>query len=187
MAVVGCGLIGSSVIRAAREAGACGEIVVAETSARPARGSSSWARRRVTGDAAEAVRDADLVVFAVPVLSMGDAARPPPPASSRAPRHRRGLGEGRGGRGAGRGLPGQRLRRPRPPDRRHRAVGPDAGFAELFQNRWTILTPDRDRRALPRRGRPARRLLDRASAPGSRRWTPATTTWCWPSPATCPT
>jgi cyclohexadieny/prephenate dehydrogenase len=35
----------------------------------------------------------------------------------------------------------QGLRHPRPPDRRHRAVGPDAGFAELFENRWTILTP----------------------------------------------
>ena len=31
MAVIGCGLIGSSIVRAAREAGAASEIVIAET------------------------------------------------------------------------------------------------------------------------------------------------------------
>src|SRR3954470_6655141 len=76
MAVVGCGLIGSSVIRGARAAGVVGEIAVAEA--------SPEARERimalgladsVTADVAEAVRDADLVVFAVPVLAMGEAAK----------------------------------------------------------------------------------------------------------------
>src|SRR5689334_13367439 len=76
MAVIGCGLIGSSVIRAAREAGVVGHIAVAET--------SEAARKRIAAleladslyaDAAEAVADADLVVFAVPVMSMETAAR----------------------------------------------------------------------------------------------------------------
>jgi cyclohexadieny/prephenate dehydrogenase len=75
MAVVGCGLIGSSVIRAARETGVVGRIVVAETSAA--------ARERIVElqladavfeDASEAVADADLVLFAVPVMSMETAA-----------------------------------------------------------------------------------------------------------------
>ena len=76
MAVVGCGLIGASVVRGARASGAVGEIAVAET--------SPQARERilalgladsVTADPAEAVRDADLIVFAVPVMAMGDAAK----------------------------------------------------------------------------------------------------------------
>ena len=63
--------------------------------------------------------------------------------------------------------------------------GPDAGFAELFVNRWCILTPPREHRS--RRGRAARRVLaparrqcrdhdGRASRPRARR-----------SPATCRT
>src|SRR5262249_19804799 len=76
MAVVGCGLIGSSVIRGARAAGVVGSVVVADA--------SEAARKRiaelgyadaVTGDVAEAVRDADLVVFAVPVLAVDEAAK----------------------------------------------------------------------------------------------------------------
>ena len=76
MAVIGCGLIGSSLVRAVREAGAAGEIVIAETSA-PAREriEALGLADRVTADAADAVRDADLVVFAVPVMSMEAAAR----------------------------------------------------------------------------------------------------------------
>jgi len=77
MAVVGCGLIGSSVILAARAAGAAGQIVVAETSeAARARIVELGYADAVTADAAEAVADADLVVFAVPVMAMGPAARP---------------------------------------------------------------------------------------------------------------
>src|SRR3954464_6416098 len=76
MAMVGCGLIGSSIVRAAREAGAVGEIAVAEASAEArARIVALELADAVTADAAEAVRDADLVVFAVPVLSMGAAAQ----------------------------------------------------------------------------------------------------------------
>src|SRR5690606_21025264 len=76
MAVIGCGLIGSSVIRAAREVGAVGVVAVADA--------SEAHRRRiveldyadeVTADIGEAVKDADLVVLAVPVLAMGEAAK----------------------------------------------------------------------------------------------------------------
>ncbi len=75
MAVIGCGLIGSSVIRAARAAGAVGSVAVADASAaHRAEIESLGYADLVTGDPAEAVRDADLVVFAVPVLAMGPAA-----------------------------------------------------------------------------------------------------------------
>ena len=75
MAVIGCGLIGSSVIRAARAAGAVGSVAVGEASpAHRAQITVLGYADLVTADMAEAVADADLVVFAVPVLAMGPAA-----------------------------------------------------------------------------------------------------------------
>src|SRR4249919_1798693 len=76
MAVIGCGLIGSSVIRAARAAGAVGEVAVADASeaARKQIVSLGYADS-VHADPAEAVRDADLVVFCVPVMAMAEAAK----------------------------------------------------------------------------------------------------------------
>ncbi|MBJ7409627.1 MAG: prephenate/arogenate dehydrogenase family protein [Phenylobacterium sp.] len=143
MAVVGCGLIGSSVIRAAREAGVVGEIAVAETSA-PARGRivALGLADAVFGDAAEAVRDADLVVFAVPVMSMAAAAKAAAP----------GLKAGATVTDVGSvkehvadalsaALPDSVFVVPGHPIAGTEQSGPDAGFAELFQNRWTILTP----------------------------------------------
>jgi len=143
MAVIGCGLIGSSVIRAAREAGVAGRIVVAETSA--------TARERIVElkladavfeDAAEAVAGADLVLFAVPVMSMETAALA---AAS-------GLKPGATVTDVGsvkehvadalvRALPSTAFVIPGHPIAGTEQSGPDAGFAELFQNRWTILTP----------------------------------------------
>jgi cyclohexadieny/prephenate dehydrogenase len=143
MAVVGCGLIGSSVIRAAREAGVVGEIAVAETSA-PARERivALGLADAVFGDAAEAVRDADLVVFAVPVMSMAAAAKAAAP----------GLKAGATVTDVGSvkehvadaltaALPDSVFVVPGHPIAGTEQSGPDAGFAELFQNRWTILTP----------------------------------------------
>jgi len=143
MAVIGCGLIGSSVIRAARAAEAVGEVVVAETSeAARARIAELGFADAVTGDAAEACRDADLVVFAVPVLSMGEAVRAAAP----------GLKPGAtvSDVGSVKGSVSDALLAACPegvhvipghPIAGTEQSGPDAGFAELFQNRWTILTP----------------------------------------------
>src|SRR5665213_2860939 len=76
LAVIGCGLIGSSLIRGARAAGAVGEIAVADASpATRERVQALGLADLVTADVAEAVRDADLVVLAVPVLAMGESAR----------------------------------------------------------------------------------------------------------------
>ncbi|WP_293677914.1 prephenate/arogenate dehydrogenase family protein [uncultured Phenylobacterium sp.] len=168
MAVIGCGLIGSSIVRAARQAGCVGEIAIAETSAQ--------ARSRivelqladvVTGDAAEAVRDADLVVFAVPVLSMGAA------AAAAAPGFKPGatvtdVGSVKGAvaEALTAACPDGLFIIPGHPIAGTEQSGPDAGFAELFQNRWTILTPD------PRTDEPYRaavaRLTDFWTAIGAR-------------------
>jgi cyclohexadieny/prephenate dehydrogenase len=144
MAVIGCGLIGSSVVRAVREAGAAGEIVVAEASDEArARVLALGIADAVTADPAEAVRDADLVLFAVPVMSMETAAQAAAP----------GLKPGATVTDVGsvkahvadalaRACPDSVYVVPGHPIAGTEQSGPDAGFAELFQNRWTILTPE---------------------------------------------
>ena len=144
MAVVGCGLIGSSIVRAAREAHAAGEIVVAEASADArARIVALELADAVTADAAEAVRDADLVVFAVPVLSMGAAAQAAavglkPGATVTDV----GSVKGAVADALAAACPEGVFVVPGHPIAGTEQSGPAAGFAELFQNRWTILTPD---------------------------------------------
>jgi len=142
MAVIGCGLIGSSIIHAARRAGAVGSIAIADASA--------GARDKitalglgdlVTGDIAEAVAGADLVVFATPVLAVGGAAQAA--ASSLKPGAiitdvgsvKASIAE------ALSILPNTVFVIPGHPIAGTEFSGPEAGFAELFDGRWTILTP----------------------------------------------
>src|SRR5437868_7126987 len=81
MAVIGCGLIGGSVIRAARAAGVVGEIAIADASdAARARIVELGLGDLVTGDVAEAVGGADLVVLATPPSAIGEAAKALAPA-----------------------------------------------------------------------------------------------------------
>ncbi|MFI4936374.1 MAG: prephenate/arogenate dehydrogenase family protein [Caulobacterales bacterium] len=145
MAVVGCGLIGSSVIRAARAKGAVGEISVAEVNAAyRERIKALGLAQSVTADIAEAVRDADLVVFAVPVLAMGEAMAAAAPALK--------AGATVTDVGSVKGAVAEALAAHAPegvfvipghPVSGTEQSGPDAGFATLFENRWTILTPQR--------------------------------------------
>ena len=143
MAVIGCGLIGSSVIRAARASGAVGQVAVADASeaARKLIVALGYADS-VHADPAEAVKDADLVVLCVPVMAMGEA------AAAAAP----GLKPGAivTDVGSVKGAPAEALAAAVPqtcfvvpghPIAGTEQSGPDAGFAELFQNRWVILTP----------------------------------------------
>ena len=70
LTVIGCGLIGGSIIRAAREHGVVSQITVADASAsHRARVVELGIAEHVTDDIAQAVKDADLVVIATPVLS----------------------------------------------------------------------------------------------------------------------
>ncbi|MDB5418101.1 MAG: prephenate/arogenate dehydrogenase family protein [Phenylobacterium sp.] len=145
MAVIGCGLIGASVILAARAAGVVGEIAVADA--------SETARERIaalgladhlTADVAEAVEGADLVVLAVPVMAMGEAARAAAPALK--------PGATLTDTGSVKGSVAEALAEAAPPGvfvvpghpiAGTEQSGPDAGFAELFHNRWVILTPQK--------------------------------------------
>ena len=143
MTVIGCGLIGGSIIRAAREHGVVGEITVADASeAHRARVVELGIAEHVTGDIAEAVKDADLVVIATPVLSIPDLAAQVIPAM-KAGATLTDVGSTKGN--VAEAFRAQDISRihaiPGHPIAGTEQSGPDSGFAELFENRWTILTP----------------------------------------------
>ena len=143
LALVGTGLIGSSIARAARAQGTVREITA---SAR-----SVATRRRVTelGLAdqvaetnAAAVAGADLVIVCAPVGVCGEIAR------EIAPHLQKGavvsdVGSVKGAilRDMGVHLPADVHFVPAHPVAGTENSGPDAGFAELFVGRWCILTP----------------------------------------------
>ena len=144
MAVIGCGLIGSSVIRAARAAGAVATVAVCDASpAHRAEIESLGYADLVTADPAEAVRDADLVVFAVPVLAMGAtaaaAAGAMKPGAVVTDVGSVKVSVAEALRGA---LPQTIHLVPGHPIAGTEQSGPASGFAELFRGRWVILTPE---------------------------------------------
>jgi len=143
VALVGIGLIGSSMAHAMRRAGLAGHI-------------AGYARREETLDAAracgfadslhsdvrEAVRDADLVVLATPVGSFGELAQ------SFAPALKQGaivsdVGSVKSAvvRDVGPHIPQGVHFIPAHPIAGTEQSGPESGFAELFDGRWCILTP----------------------------------------------
>jgi cyclohexadieny/prephenate dehydrogenase len=145
MAVIGGGLIGSSVIRAAREKGAVGEIAVADANpVHRERLKALGIADQVTADPAEAARGADLVMLAVPVLAMGEA------VAAAAPGMKPGVTisdvgsvKGAVAEAMAANAPADAFVIPGHPVAGTEQSGPDAGFASLFENRWTILTPQK--------------------------------------------
>lgn len=143
IALIGIGLIGSSLARAIRQKGLAREISIATRSAE----TLETARKLNLGDtyttsSAEAVENADLVIVSVPVGASGAVAKEI----------------------AGSLKPGTTLTdvgstkasviaqmEPHVPEGVHfipghplagtEHSGPEAGFAELFENKWCILTP----------------------------------------------
>jgi cyclohexadieny/prephenate dehydrogenase len=97
---------------------------------------------RATDDPADAVKDADLVVFATPVGAIAEV------ASIAAPAYKPGatitdVGSVKGAAAAGMlaSAPEGVFVIPGHPIAGTEHSGPDSGFAELFENRWVILTP----------------------------------------------
>jgi len=147
LAIVGCGLIGSSIARIAREKGVVGEIVVVDASEKHReRIVALGLADRVTGDAADGVAGADLVVFATPVLAIGDAmVAAAPGLASGATVTDVGSVKGSVAAALAAAAPEGVFVIPGHPIAGTEHSGPDAGFAELFDGRWTILTPQTDR------------------------------------------
>ena len=144
VALIGLGLIAGSMAHAMRRAGLAGEIIGTARSAETRRIASEINLcDRVVDTNAEAVRDADLVVLAIPVGVMGAVAQEisallKPGATvtdvgsvkrsvidAVAPHIPKGVHF----------IPGH-------PVAGTEHSGPRSGFAELFDNRWTLLIPD---------------------------------------------
>jgi cyclohexadieny/prephenate dehydrogenase len=143
VALIGFGLIGGSIARAARAQGLAGEIVATARSAKTrARVAELGVVDRVVETNIEAVTDADLVVLSIPVGACGPVAqeiagylKPGAIVSD--------VGSVKGSvvRDMTPFLPAGVHFVPAHPVAGTEHSGPDSGFAELFINRWCILTP----------------------------------------------
>lgn len=143
VALIGVGLIGSSIARAARAQGAAGSIVAtARSAATRKRVAELGIADQVVETNAAAVEGADLVIISIPVGACG------PVAKEIAPYLKAGaiisdVGSVKGSvvRDMALHLPKNVHFVPAHPVAGTEYSGPDAGFAELFVNRWCILTP----------------------------------------------
>ena len=143
VALIGFGLIGGSIARAAREQGLAGEIV---TTARSAKSRDRIRQLkivdRVVETNVEAATDADLVILCIPVGACGAVAeeiagnlKPGAIVSD--------VGSVKASvvRDMAPYLPATTHFVPAHPVAGTEHSGPDSGFAELFTDRWCILTP----------------------------------------------
>ena len=143
LAIIGPGLIGSSIMRGARELGLVKTVVAT------ARSEKTRARVRELGIAddvsetnAACVKDADLVIVCIPVGQSGVVAREiGPHLKPGATVSDVGSVKGAVLRDMAPHLPKGVHFIPGHPVAGTEFSGPDAGFAELFVNRWCILTP----------------------------------------------
>ena len=143
MALIGVGLIGSSIARAARAQGAVGSIVAtARSEATRKRVAELGIADQVVESNAAAVEGADLVIVCIPVGACGAVAREiGPHLAAGATVSDVGSVKGSVVRDMGPHLPKGVHFVPAHPVAGTEYSGPDAGFAELFVNRWCILTP----------------------------------------------
>lgn len=143
LAIIGPGLIGSSIARAARAQGAVRMIVAtARTPKTRKRVVELGFADTVTETNAEAVEGTDLVIVCVPVGVCGGVAKEiGPHLKDGAIVSDVGSVKGSVVRDMGPHLPKTAHFVPAHPVAGTEHSGPDAGFAELFENRWCILTP----------------------------------------------
>ena len=143
LAIIGVGLIGSSIARVARRRNAARRIVLADKSVGALeRAKALGLGDVVTDDLARSVRSADCVILCVPVGANEAVGRVIAPALK--------SGAIVSDVGSVKSavisvlqpmLPGHARLVPAHPVAGTEQSGPDAGFASLFINRWTILTP----------------------------------------------
>ncbi|KAF0227970.1 MAG: cyclohexadieny/prephenate [Beijerinckiaceae bacterium] len=143
LAIIGLGLIGSSIARAARKSGAAKTIVAIDRDAHvQERVTALGIADSVTGDVATGVAGAGLVILCVPVMANAAlAAAIAPHLAPGAIVSDVGSVKGAVVRDVAPHLPTGVHFVPAHPVAGTEHSGPDAGFAELFVNRWSILTP----------------------------------------------
>jgi len=143
LALVGLGLIGSSIALGAKQHGLVGEIVgTARTEATRAKALELGLVDRCAGSAQEAVQGADLVILCVPVGAIGSV------GAEIGPHLKPGcilsdVGSVKGSviKDLSPCLPDGVHLVPGHPIAGTEDSGPESGFAELFHDRWQILTP----------------------------------------------
>jgi cyclohexadieny/prephenate dehydrogenase len=145
LAIVGCGLIGSSIARAARRGNAAARIVVcdADASARRAIAKLGFADA-IAASPAKAVVGADMVVLCTPMSTYAAIGR------AIGPKLKTGaiLSDAGSVKRAALDQLAPFVRKgvhlvPAHPVAGTENSGPEAGFAELFDGRWCIVTPIR--------------------------------------------
>jgi cyclohexadieny/prephenate dehydrogenase len=146
VALIGVGLIGSSMAHAMRRAGLAGHIAgYAHTPEIVERAKAVGFADSLHGDLVECVRDADLVVLAAPVGAFADIAKEiGPHLKSNAIVSDTGSVKGAVLRDVAPHLAKTVHLIPAHPIAGTEQSGPEAGFAELFDGRWCILTPPQD-------------------------------------------
>lgn len=146
LALIGVGLIGSSIARAARIQGAVGSITATARSPQTRRRVAELGLAdQVVESNAAAVEGADLVIVCTPVGASGEVAKEIGPHLARgATLSDVGSVKGAVVRDMSPHLPDNVHFVPAHPVAGTEHSGPDAGFAELFVNRWCILTPPPD-------------------------------------------
>jgi cyclohexadieny/prephenate dehydrogenase len=145
IAIIGVGLIGGSIARAAKEKSAAGAVALwdADAAALKRAGEIGFGER--ASSLADAVRDADAVFLCVPVGAMSEVGRSAM-AAMKAGAIITDVGSVKGSvirdfRSAAN--PGVHIV-PGHPIAGTEKSGPDAGFASLFEGRWCILTPEQN-------------------------------------------
>ncbi len=143
LAIIGIGLIGSSLARAIRQQNAARRIVIADASPEAlARAEALGLGDAYTADSAEAAGRADCVILCAPIGATAEIGRAIAPALK--------PGAIVSDVGSVKAaviaelepiLPAHVRLVPAHPVAGTEQSGPDAGFATLFVNRWTILTP----------------------------------------------
>jgi cyclohexadieny/prephenate dehydrogenase len=143
LAIIGMGLIGSSIARAARAKGAASKIVASAHSPKTRkRVVELGLADTVTETNAQAAEGADLVIVCVPVGVCGAVAKEIGPHLKAGPTVSD-VGSVKSSvvRDMASHLPKTVNFVPAHPVAGTEHSGPDAGFAELFENRWCIMTP----------------------------------------------
>jgi len=143
LAIIGLGLIGSSLARAARARNLAAAIVAIDASETVRdRVTQLNLADTVTGDTANGVRDADFIILCVPVGACGSVAEAMRPGLAK-DAIISDVGSVKGSIVAqiAPHLPANVHFVPAHPVAGTEYSGPDAGFSTLFLNRWCILTP----------------------------------------------
>ncbi|MEM6410435.1 MAG: prephenate/arogenate dehydrogenase family protein [Pseudomonadota bacterium] len=145
IAIMGAGLIGSSIARAAIELRAAEAISIYDADPEVRDRASKLELGAVKGTPVDAVANADAIFLCIPVGAMGDAAE----AISDSMKRGAILTDVGSVKGSARrmmleGCPDYVHVIPGHPIAGTEQSGPEAGFASLFEDQWHILTPEED-------------------------------------------